>query len=70
MILYDFQCQDCNLQFEELLSSRQGLCNVTCPRCQSKQVRQLPSAAKGKTGSSKSAADAGASGCSPAAGFS
>lgn len=70
MILHDFQCLDCGLQFEELMPSQQELNNITCPRCQGKQVRQLLSAAKAKMGSSKSAADTGLSSCSPAAGFS
>lgn len=70
MILHDFQCLDCGTKFEELIHSQQGQANLTCPRCQGKQVRQLPSAAKGRIGSSNSAAETGLSGCSPAAGFS
>ncbi|MFP4212504.1 MAG: FmdB family zinc ribbon protein [Desulfohalobiaceae bacterium] len=70
MILHDFRCQDCGSLFEELLRSSQETSNVTCPQCQSKQVKQLLSAVKGRVAGSDDSAPAGLSGCSPAAGFS
>ncbi|MFP4629869.1 MAG: FmdB family zinc ribbon protein, partial [Desulfohalobiaceae bacterium] len=52
MILHDFRCQDCGSLFEELLRSSQETSNVTCPQCQSKQVKQLLSAVKGRVAGS------------------
>lgn len=70
MIMYDFQCQDCGLQFEELLRSIHECSNLTCPSCQGKQIAKLPSAARGRTSGAESSSSTALSGCSPSAGFS
>ncbi len=70
MIMYDFQCNDCGLQFEELLRSMHECSNLACPSCRGKQIAKLPSAAKGRTSSAEPSSSPVLSGCSPSAGFS
>ncbi len=65
MKLYEFICQDCSKEFEELL---QDSSEVYCPQCSSKNVKRLLSAVK------TSQTDAGSaennSACAPGSGFS
>lgn len=72
MILYEFVCQDCHKEFEELIQGQGD--KVQCPYCSSVRVKRLLSAVKGK--SSALGADLGglsnstASSCGQGAGFS
>jgi len=43
MPLYEYECEKCAEQFEELVSRRDGDAGVTCPACGSKQTRRLQS---------------------------
>ncbi len=58
MPLFEYQCQGCELSFEELVSSSSEA-NVNCPRCSSaKVVRQLSTfAAHGMSDGSTRIAD-------------
>ena len=65
MKLYEFICQDCSKEFEELL---QDSSEIYCPQCRSKNVKRLLSAVKTSqpnTGSAESN-----SACAPSSGFS
>ncbi|SDN64568.1 FmdB family zinc ribbon protein [Desulfonauticus submarinus] len=60
MPIYEFVCQKCGEEFEELVLKEDS--EVFCPKCHSKEVNKLMSACRFKTGgpivldSSKSAA--------------
>jgi putative FmdB family regulatory protein len=38
-MLFDFQCQNCNLLFEELVKSSKK--KAPCPKCQATAIRQI-----------------------------
>jgi putative FmdB family regulatory protein len=40
MPIYEFQCRDCRLDFEELLIRPADADSVVCPECESDQVRK------------------------------
>ncbi len=64
MVIYEFVCKNCGLEFEELVKDMEQ--EMTCPVCQSKEVKRLISAVKQQGGQ----ASQGAAACSPGAGFS
>jgi len=67
MPLYEFQCDDCSEEFEELLSPRDSLDEVVCPTCGSPHVHKLLSGfSLASPGGSQSAS---ASSCSSRGGF-
>ncbi len=71
MPIYEFKCQDCEKKFELILSSANNVSDVTCPECESKNIRKTISASSYRLSSSSSAIPAGAlSGCSSKGGFS
>jgi putative FmdB family regulatory protein len=39
MPLYEFECEDCSLRFEELVAA--GTSAVACPRCDSPRTKRL-----------------------------
>ena len=41
MRLFDFQCPECDYQFEELVPNGETGDSVTCPNCEHKGVRKL-----------------------------
>lgn len=41
MPLYEFHCDGCDEEFEEILAQRDALDDVTCPACGSQDVRKL-----------------------------
>jgi len=43
MPLYEYECEKCTEQFEELVSRRNGAADVACPACGSKQTRRVQS---------------------------
>ncbi len=65
MILFEFVCNSCGKEFEELVSSEKE--QVRCPHCGSGDVRRLLSAARCKITSSSPVST---STCAPAGGFS
>ncbi len=65
MILFEFYCEDCKKEFEELVSSSDS--NVRCPFCGSKNTKKLISAVK-VTGSEQSRITSNSS-CSSTGGF-
>lgn len=67
MILYEFVCQDCKHEFEELVSMEDS--RVVCPHCQSQRVERVLSAVKARSGLPASGLGSDA-GCAPAGGFS
>lgn len=67
MILYEFICQDCQEQFEDLVSSIDQ--EVLCPKCKSKNVKRLLSAVKNRASNTTSGPERAAA-CPPGAGFS
>lgn len=72
MPIYEFQCQECQKKFETLLASSAKVNEVSCPECQSKNIKKVISATSNyglKT--AKASIPAGAlSGCSSRGGFS
>ncbi|MDH3393080.1 MAG: zinc ribbon domain-containing protein [Desulfobulbaceae bacterium] len=67
----EFRCQECNLLFDESLSSSDGADNVVCKKCGSKNVRKTIAASSYKiTGSGSSVPLGALSGCSSKSGFS
>jgi putative FmdB family regulatory protein len=40
MPLFEFACDDCGQPFEELLLGSSAISDVTCPACNSKQVKK------------------------------
>ena len=54
MPIYEFQCNECNQQFEELVFSSSVVTDVECPSCQSPHVEKMIStfATKVPSGSS------------------
>lgn len=67
MILYEFICQDCQEQFEDLVSSIDQ--EILCPKCKSKNVKRLLSAVKNRASSTASGTERAAA-CAPGAEFS
>lgn len=69
MPLYEFQCADCQDEFEELVRSSAAVAEVKCPRCDGQHIRRKVSlfASKSSGSNSFAAAPAGAS-CSPTGG--
>jgi putative FmdB family regulatory protein len=63
MPIYEFECQKCRKEFEELVRNRDE--GVQCPQCQSADVKKLMSAFAFKSGSTfvSSAPQSGCSGC-------
>ena len=66
MPLFEFTCTDCGKSFEELVRSASAVSEVTCPACQSQQVRKKVStfASKVSGGGSFSLGSSAASSCS------
>ncbi|GAB6888682.1 hypothetical protein JCM13304A_21810 [Desulfothermus okinawensis JCM 13304] len=66
MILFEFVCDDCKKEFEELVISYDD--KVKCPYCGSSNVKKLLSAVNVK--GAQQGPVASASSCSPSGGFS
>lgn len=64
MPIFEFQCQDCQQDFEKIVSS--ATTEVKCPNCQSERVIKKISAFSFKSGSKfvSSATSGGCSSCS------
>jgi putative FmdB family regulatory protein len=58
MPIYEFRCLSCDHHYEDLVSQRDKIEELTCPKCGAKQVQQLlssfstASSAKASGGSS------------------
>ncbi len=71
MPIYEFKCNGCNKKFETILTSSAKVSEVTCPECQSKNIKKTISASSYRLASTSSSIPAGAlSGCSSRGGFS
>jgi putative FmdB family regulatory protein len=66
MPLYEFVCDECGSQFEELVRSASAVGEVICPNCQSQRVNKMIStfASKIAGGSSFSVNSSAAASCS------
>ncbi len=64
MPLYEFQCIDCQDEFEELVRSSGAVAEVKCPECGSQHVRRKVSLFASKVSGGGLAAPAAAS-CAP-----
>ncbi len=69
MPLFEFHCNDCNSDFEELLRNVAEASEVVCPACGSARVEKLASSFATVAGGSGHGAGGG-SGCSSHGGFS
>ncbi|MBN1665969.1 MAG: zinc ribbon domain-containing protein [Anaerolineales bacterium] len=67
MPIYEFDCHDCGDSFESLVISFSAIDRVTCPACESKNIKKKLStfAVKGNQGGSNSFAASSAPSCSP-----
>jgi putative FmdB family regulatory protein len=66
MPLYEFQCADCQDDFEELVRSSAAVDEVKCPQCGSQHVRRKISVFASKSSGGLSFASApAASSCAP-----
>lgn len=65
MPIFEFECKECNENFEELVLSGSAVQKVTCPECGGIQVRKKIStfASRGNSGSSLSFSGASSSSC-------
>ena len=71
MPIYEFKCNECSKQFETILTSSGQISEVTCPKCESKNIRKTISASSYRLAGRSSSIPAGAlSGCSSKGGFS
>lgn len=62
MPIYEYICNDCQNEFEELVMSKDE--TIFCPKCESKQVRKLMSAASFKSdGEFSSSTGSSCAGC-------
>ena len=64
MPLYEFQCNDCQDEFEELVRSSSTVAEVKCPECGSRHVRRKVSLFASRVTGGGLAAPAAAS-CAP-----
>ncbi len=66
MPLYEFQCADCQDDFEELVRSSAAVAEVKCPQCGSQQVRRKISVFASKSSAGPGfASSPAASSCAP-----
>jgi putative FmdB family regulatory protein len=71
MPLYEFHCNKCETEFEELvLSSKpEALTTVACPECGSRKVtKKVSTFASGVSGGSSATATRASSSCAPSGG--
>jgi len=59
MPIYEYVCDACGNQFEELVSGSATTCPL-CPKCASSRTRKLMSACRSRTGGSRTGAAAAA----------
>ena len=65
MPMFGFSCENCGSHFEEWVRSQDGVDQVSCPRCHSRNVQKLLSrVAKIRVGSGAGTASTSAN-CSP-----
>ena len=63
MPIYEFKCEECEGEFEELVMSSSEI--ISCPKCRSQKVRKQMSAASFKSGGQFSSnTGSSCSGCS------
>lgn len=65
MPLYEFQCNDCQDQFEELVRSSSAVDEVKCPACGSQHVRRKVSMFASKVVGGGGVAMSAAASCAP-----
>ncbi len=65
MRLHEFVCQDCGMEFEELVNES---LEIYCPKCNGKNTKKLVSAVK--TSQANSSSGENNSACVPGSGFS
>ncbi|MGQ9857911.1 MAG: FmdB family zinc ribbon protein [Thermodesulfobacteriota bacterium] len=63
MPIYEFKCQACGHQFEELVLSTVDLSKLRCPRCSKGGVEKLLSVFSSSGGSAGSSLASAGSGC-------
>ncbi|WP_084554398.1 FmdB family zinc ribbon protein [Desulfopila aestuarii] len=62
MPLYEFECLECNSQFEKIVPIADAARDVTCPKCSSSKIKKVISAGSHRLSSGSSLSTAGA-GC-------
>ncbi len=64
MPIFEFECQDCRTEFDELVRSAEAVRDVTCPNCGRPRVRKKLSSFATRTGASRPALQSAAA-CAP-----
>lgn len=62
MPLYEFECLDCNSQFEKIVRAADAVSDVICPKCGGSKIKKIISAGSHRL-SSGSTLPASGSGC-------
>ncbi len=65
MPLYEFQCNECETAFEELVRSPAAVADVKCPACGGEQVRRKVSTFASKVSSGGASYSPSAGSCAP-----
>lgn len=63
MPLYDFRCDECYEEFEELLSNPDDTEDLECPQCKSRKVSRLISGFAMPSGGGGASTSLGSSSC-------
>jgi putative FmdB family regulatory protein len=65
MPLYEFQCAECDREFEELVRASTAIAEVRCPECGGDHVRRKVSLFASKVTGGGATATASAAACAP-----
>ncbi|QRN84362.1 zinc ribbon domain-containing protein [Chloroflexota bacterium] len=64
MPIYEYRCQDCTHTFELIRSIKDADANLSCPHCQSEQIKRQLSLFNASSGGQSLTSGGGCSGCS------
>ena len=64
MPIYEYQCQDCQVEFELIRSMKDADAEATCTRCQGHSIKRKPSLFNASSEGRSITSSANCSGCS------